>query len=465
MLAVEKMLNLFAATGHIHYAKCARLYLQIMNKLETEHPWLHKMFLDGYHTVRKSKRHWSGLWTDLTIEQSLMGLLKGRSGLTRGRGMTESVRHIWIHSMDRCASVHGAMVALTGRNRKTSEQHAEFGKTRCNQDRRDMLKMKEWFEQHEPFDENISGLRSLSTGITACDGDGVNCDQAEEVGREIHRKLDRVKVDEAKIKRADHIKPIAFLYNNVKLGQKVIHINPLTLFTRLVAMIQREENLEKFFEYELTPMPTSLFKDGMMRKADKPALRKYLIDDKVPQTFRAGKLILDGGALLHKVKWIRNKTYKETAEIYCSYVHENYGKNCTIVFDGYGKPSTKDHEHKRREGLAKTSAKIKVIETNTVHKNKQAFLTNHENKSQFLHLLGKHLRQQGHTVINCVEDADTMVARAALQFATKGTPATVIADDTDVLMILIRHFKEDMADIIFSSEKSFKTWCIGDIIR
>ena len=114
-----------------------------------------------------------------------------------------------------------------------------------------MMKIKEWFNQHEPFDENVSGLRSLATGVTARDGDGVDCDNAEEVGRKIQRKLDNVKVNEAKIKRSDHIKPIAFLYNNVKLGQKVIYINPLTLFTRLVAMIQREENLEKFFESRL----------------------------------------------------------------------------------------------------------------------------------------------------------------------------------------------------------------------
>ena len=30
LIAVEKMLNLFAATGHINYAKISRLYLQLM---------------------------------------------------------------------------------------------------------------------------------------------------------------------------------------------------------------------------------------------------------------------------------------------------------------------------------------------------------------------------------------------------------------------------------------------------
>jgi hypothetical protein len=40
LTATEKMLNLFAATGHIHYAKSARLYLQLMTSLKSEYPWL-----------------------------------------------------------------------------------------------------------------------------------------------------------------------------------------------------------------------------------------------------------------------------------------------------------------------------------------------------------------------------------------------------------------------------------------
>ena len=164
LLAVERMLNLFAATGHIHYAKSARLYLQEMNRLQADHPWLYEKFMDGYHPVRRSKRYWSGLWTDLAIEQMLMGLLKGRSGLTRGRGMTDSVRHLWIHSMHRCMSVHNAMTTLTGRRTRSSEQHVDLGESRCRRDYVDMLKIRSWLDQHEPFDENIPGQDRCQRG-------------------------------------------------------------------------------------------------------------------------------------------------------------------------------------------------------------------------------------------------------------------------------------------------------------
>ena len=106
LVAVGKMLNLFAATGHINYAKSSRLYLQQMLELPIDHPWLNDCFLQGYHTVRRSNRYWAGLWTDLIIEQVMMRSIKSRGGLTRGRGLIETVRLQWIYSMHKCAEIH-----------------------------------------------------------------------------------------------------------------------------------------------------------------------------------------------------------------------------------------------------------------------------------------------------------------------------------------------------------------------
>ena len=49
---LSKMLNLFAATGHISYAKSAQLYLQQMNKLPETHLWLYKESVNGSHTAQ-----------------------------------------------------------------------------------------------------------------------------------------------------------------------------------------------------------------------------------------------------------------------------------------------------------------------------------------------------------------------------------------------------------------------------
>ena len=51
------MLNLFASSGHINYAKSARMYIQQMQKLAEEYPWLYETFFAGFHVVRRSDRH------------------------------------------------------------------------------------------------------------------------------------------------------------------------------------------------------------------------------------------------------------------------------------------------------------------------------------------------------------------------------------------------------------------------
>ena len=139
LIAVGNMINLFAATGHINYAKSSRLYLQLMLQLPNDHPWLYQCFINhGFHVVRRSSRYWAGLWTDLAIEQVMMRSIKSRGGLTKGRGMTEAVRLQWIYSMHKCAEIHNAMTAITDLQHTTSEQHFELGNSRSSCDFEDM---------------------------------------------------------------------------------------------------------------------------------------------------------------------------------------------------------------------------------------------------------------------------------------------------------------------------------------
>ena len=106
--AVIALLNLFAATCHIHYAKSARLCVQEMRK-----------FVEEYHTVRRSERQWAGLWTDIVIEQVQIRSLKSGGDLTRGRGMIESVRQQWLYSTQACAAIHD-MTLLAGKHHITT---------------------------------------------------------------------------------------------------------------------------------------------------------------------------------------------------------------------------------------------------------------------------------------------------------------------------------------------------------
>ena len=93
------MIPVIHAGGHTAYAKSSRLYLDQMNQLKT------KMSIEefteytsqGYWTIRRSNHFWSGNFTDQTIEQILMRMLKSRGGLAYGRGVTPSTQSKMVH--------------------------------------------------------------------------------------------------------------------------------------------------------------------------------------------------------------------------------------------------------------------------------------------------------------------------------------------------------------------------------
>ena len=185
-----KCLQLFAATGHNQYAKCARLYLQTMIALPETHPWLHEKLSNGFHSVRRSDRYWAGLSTDLLIEQVMMKSIKGRAGLTHGRGFTESVRLVWVHSLHKCAGVHNALGHLTGLKCDEDISHVELGNSRLSRDYKDFEKMLQFFTTNNPFNTSDCRLRSISSGLVAHDTDNISCDNAEEVGSRIMQSMD-----------------------------------------------------------------------------------------------------------------------------------------------------------------------------------------------------------------------------------------------------------------------------------
>ena len=46
--------NVSASSGHINYAKLARMYYQHMQNITEQYPWLYKTFAPTLHGVRRS---------------------------------------------------------------------------------------------------------------------------------------------------------------------------------------------------------------------------------------------------------------------------------------------------------------------------------------------------------------------------------------------------------------------------
>ena len=364
--SVSQMTNIFAATGHHNYAKSARIYLQQMMELPTKHPWLYKKFSEeGLFVARRSDRYWAGLWLDLTIEQIMMRSLKSTGGLTRGSGFTESVRTMWIYSLHASGGYHEALCSLTKNVRNTSFQHDDFGKGRLQRDFSDLEKaVKNWLNMpsHNPFDQNRTTLQALDSGLTA--DEKVNCDEAEEVGKKIQKKLDGSSWTVATVKRSEKAVTLVSLKPTIRIANETVVVDPLVLFSRLIILMSRFGDISGFFSFELAPVPTSLFKDNFMRKPNKASLSHALdkiytksvegnliqeIEDEIEESDDEDDLnssqpaaiesnhhhVIDGGYLLRRVVWDNDVTFRELIQRYMRYVRVRFQQEqSTIVFDG-----------------------------------------------------------------------------------------------------------------------------------
>ena len=88
--------------------------------------------------------------------------IKGRSGLTHGRGRSESVRLLWVHTLHRpsfCCSVFGIT--------SDAMSHVELGRSGLSSDFTDFNKILAYFAKNLSFNISDSRLRSISSGLVA----------------------------------------------------------------------------------------------------------------------------------------------------------------------------------------------------------------------------------------------------------------------------------------------------------
>ena len=152
-------------------------------------------------------------------------------------------------------------------------------------------------------------------------------------------------------------------------------------------------------------------------------------------------------------------TFKDIASEYSKYIIINYGLAC-IVFDGYDDALFfESTERQPRTMKNRSSTSVAICEENESPHTKKRFLSNTENKKSLISLLSNKLTINGHHVYVCNGDADTKIVSTALD-ASKEKQVMVVADDTDVAVMLIYHWNEELSDIYFHTERGDKCWSI-----
>lgn len=191
-----------------------------------------------------------------------------------------------------------------------------------------------------------------------------------------------------KFKRSERVLPLAIMNSSIQIQDRAVVINPITLFQRMTIAKHSDKELRDFLRYELSPYPLALFDEHGMRKGTKSSLYKAFTPTEQTD-LNDTKYVIDGGFLLHRVKWRHGQTYAEICSSYVSYVKSNYKSSAIVVFDGYPDEacgSTKRLERLRR-AQRKQSAAISFTEMMVPTVSQDSFLANPKNKSRFISML------------------------------------------------------------------------------
>ena len=387
--SLSDMLPFLAAAGHNLYTKSVWLYLHLMHRLKEDNLVVYQKLESGYHIVRRSDHHWAGLSTDLVIEQVLMHSVKSTGGLTRGRGMVEHQRLVWLLAMPAYAEINRAMQDLTRTRYETGEQNKDTTQARQKCDMKDTQLILDGLVERSPFDDDPN-LRSITSGIIA--DSNVNVDQAKDVGNNILRSMNGQPVKNYIFrKKAQAVKLTT--KSSVQIDGEQVHIDPQLLFQRLVMAARATTDTESLFQYELCSYPPSLFDPNLMLREPQKSLLADVLWSQVPPDIQTppalsqhAHYVIDAGALIHRLPWPSGIfTYKDVCELYTGYVTKKYGTP-TIVFDGYNSSSTKAMTHRRRAGY-KMGATVAFDENMHVKLKKDIFLSNKKTMQRLIYML------------------------------------------------------------------------------
>ena len=231
---IREMIPYFHAAGHFPYAKSARLYLHKMETIsEVMSPDDHRLFSDkGYFTIHRANDFWAGNFSDQTIEQFLMRMLKTTGGMTHGRGITDSTLTKWAHALPGCVPVCDALEKITSVHASTSEQHKDLRSSTQAKYNKDLIVFKEWLQVHQPFaGYQPHCLVSIATGVVA--DASVNCDDAVKIGLAAASKIAGKSYTDVTLHRKDKVKTMCDKPNTITVRGKNTVINPDLFFNRI----------------------------------------------------------------------------------------------------------------------------------------------------------------------------------------------------------------------------------------
>lgn len=264
--SLKKMLPIFVAAGHYNYAKSVALHIQDLHTYAKEckgSPEFKDYTDEGFFTIHRTDKFWSGIASDQTIEQTFMGCIKANGGLTRGRGMKTSTIAKYIKTVPVFATLAEQLESFCGLYSTSSDQQVDSRDSRIELDRQHLQLMREFLELNDPFVPRDC-IMSIATGVK---GDSsVNCHYAFTIGLQVMEKKQGTNFSKLSFQKKDYVVTLAKSLNTVKFQNEEIVVDQKKILHRLIVGMGNDGNLKLYLSYELAACPLSLFLNGIMRK-------------------------------------------------------------------------------------------------------------------------------------------------------------------------------------------------------
>ena len=406
----SNMLAYDFACNHLNYARWGSVYIAEMHLLEELHPEIFEEFLNGKHIINRSlqeEKYFSGVWSDMAIEQSInrdCGSLGGLTGLKTNRAAMER----WFLTAHLKANVATATKAMLGLGiKQQSAPHKEATTSRVGRDESAVNEICEVIEERmsNPFtvepewdSNNPKPLYNIATGLVAsaeicswlksCKPIGsqkLKNFLQERVHNQIKDFFDPIEKTKVMSFSSKHEKGTA------KKGGKLVAMEiDRHIMSRLVVVSQtRDIDLATLFAHELSAVPLSLFNpDGTMRKCCKSDLLKEIERDfaieNLEDNEKSTLTVIDFMVLVRMIctETSKCKTFGELSDALLKAVMGmfKYGDNVDVVCDRYNiKDSIKGSERARRGQVRMQEIKI-LSEHTPLPKQRSKLLSNPKNK-------------------------------------------------------------------------------------
>ena len=221
-------------------------------------------FLEGKHVVRLADGYWNGIWTDMSIESTYMKNGKGPSGII-GVTTQERTVNIWANSHHLCTELTNELEELRTQKNLKEKHHKEETAGRMKSDSEDRLKIRKALATFihplkiETHSSNI--LVNIYNGEQA--GDNVNVIQAVEIGEKQMKDFQASLPEGFRSTLSTQVVTMATGKKNKKKSTELKPCNTELIMSRVLYLISNDQlDFKDIFNYELAPVPTSMFEDS-----------------------------------------------------------------------------------------------------------------------------------------------------------------------------------------------------------